>query len=370
MAEYTNTLQALRRAIAIEARMPFFRRFPSGYSEMESGSTTGKIVDSSLTQQDGFWNGGWFYSVETGEVSLIRSFQSNSNTLFLEAPLSTSPSVGDDYEIHSVWNASDIKHYINQAIAEAGRTWHETITDETLILQEDKLTFSLTGFARRPWIVSRIFIESATNCQRGIVQSAGASTLTVESVPSITTASDWRVSIYGGTGKGQLRTVQSVNANEVTVSSAWTTVPDTTSRYALWNTTDDLYPWVPMDEFRVDAKEYPDILYLNRRFESYWGLRMRIEYMAEPQPLSVETDTTIVPARFIVPMALSFLMGQRLTETKIDKEAYYGESVRYREMAEDFRMRNAPQKPDLSLRSPSPTLSVQSTDNPLNWPRR
>lgn len=372
MSESTTTLTALRRAICLELKMPFFRRYRLGYSEMDSGSSTSKVVDASLTQKDGFWNGSWFYKPDTEEVSLVRSFQASDNSFILEVPMASSPSAGDDYELHEIWNALDIRHFINQAILEGGRTWAETTVDETVILEQDKLSYTISGLSRKPWIVTKVYIENRSSVMRGSIQSATSSTFTVESSSifnSVVTASDWRVSIYAGTGKGQIRTLSSNTGAQGTVSSNWTTTPDNTSKYAFWNAAEDWTSWIPLDSYTLDAKEFPDTLHLFRRMESFYGMRIRIEYLSEPLEVSAESDTTTVPKRWIIPFAVSLMMGQRMSDTKADREIYESESIRYMNMADDFRQRNAPHKPDVTLRSPVPRASYIPSSDPLGWRR-
>jgi hypothetical protein len=370
MSESTQTLQALRRALCIEMKMPFFRRYSAGYSEIDANSTSSKIIDSSLSQKDNFWNGSWFYAPGTGEVSLIRSFQANSNSLALEVPLASTPSAGDDYEIHELWNAIDLRHFINQAILEGGRTWSETITDESLVLEQDKLSYTISGLTRKPWIVTKVFIENRSSVSRGRIQSATNNTFTVESsstFSSVVTASDWRVSIYYGTGKGQIRTLSSHTGSQGTISANWTTNPDSTSKYAFWNATEDWSAWIPLDSYTLDSKEYPDTIHFYRRMESFYGMRLRIEYLSEPLELSAESDTTTVPKRWIIPFAAALMMGQRMSDTKSDREIFESESIRYMNMAEDFRTRNAPHKPDITLKTPALRSSYIPNGNPLDW---
>lgn len=371
MAENTKTLQQLRRAICRELKMPFFRRFPNGYAELDSGSTTLKIVDSALTQRDGFWNGSWFYAPDTGDVSLIRSFSSNDNTAYLEVPMAASPSEGDDYELHEIWNAVDLKHFINQAIQEGGRTFPQTVVDETLIIESNKMEYDLSSLTTKPWIIHQVLVEKRGGVARGTLQSATTNTFTVETasiLASVSTASTWRVSIYEGTGSGQIRTLSSVASEVGTVTVDWTTVPDSTSKYALWNTANDIYPWVPIDSFRLDSKEYPDTLSMFTRLESIRGMRIRLEYLAEPSTLSAETDTTIVPERFIILKACSLMMGQRSSDVKADKDTYYAEFIRYNDMVTDYIKTNAPHKPDIILKGSQPYFRTSISDgNPMGW---
>ena len=103
MAEPTNNRAAIRRNICRELGMPFSQRYSNGYLTMDASSTTGKIIDSALSQKHGFWNGSWLYAPDTGDVSKIRSFDGVGHYFQLEVPLASSPSEGDKYEIHTGW---------------------------------------------------------------------------------------------------------------------------------------------------------------------------------------------------------------------------------------------------------------------------
>ena len=148
MAELTTTLAELRRAIARELEMPFFKRYKNGFLDADSGDTD-ELVDSQLTQKDKFWNGAWLYRVASQEASLITNFTASDNKLVLEVPITT-VAAGDDYEIHNIWNAYDIHEAINAAIRDSRRVFFETVTDETIIIEEDKLAYSLSSLNKTP----------------------------------------------------------------------------------------------------------------------------------------------------------------------------------------------------------------------------
>ena len=199
--------------------------------------------------------------------------------------------------------------------------------------------------------------------------SATSTTFTAESsniFANVVTAGNWRVSIYAGTGSGQIRTLVSHSSAQGVVA-AWTTTPDSTSKYAFWNATEDLNSWIPYDNYRLDNKEFPNTLYLYGLLESHYGLRMMIEYLAIPTELSLETDTTIVPEDYIKPYAIHLLYGQRVPHTKADKDVYYAESERYLKMAEDYLANNRPTRPDISLRSPARGGTILNNEDPLQW---
>lgn len=374
MAEPTTTLQTLRRSIAKELQMPFFRRFPAGYSEVDTSSTTTEIIDAALKQKSKFWNGSWFYHVEDQETSLIRAHLTNEAgvNFQLETPLSSTPTNGDDYEIHTIWNAIDIHYAINQALQEVQRIYPDTITDETYVLEEDKLEYALSSLSTAPWMFNELWIEYNTSARRGTVQSATNSTIEVES-SSVTSGvtTDWYVSIYAGTGSGQLRAVTSASGTTVTISTGttnWDTNPDSTSKYCLWDASEQLTPWKLVEGWGDDAPEFPDTLYLHNRFTSQYGMRLRMKYLAYPSELSAEADTTGVPARYIISKACSFLYGQRLKDNKVDRDTFFAESERYREMADRFLAFNQKMKPNSTIRSPRGS-EYWREDDPLGWRR-
>lgn len=369
MAESTITLAALRRAIARELQMPFARRYSAGFLDADSGGSTTKFVDSVLAQKDNFWNGSWFYRVASQESSLIRAWESANNSGNLEAAVTTVAS-GDDYEIHTHWNAYEIHHAINRAISDAGRVWPNTVTDETLILQTDKLDYDLTALSIRPWILAKLFIENRGNVKRGTVVSATSTTATLESsslFTDIVTYANWRISIYEGTGAGQIRTLSASSGAQLTGLTAWTTTPDSTSKYALWDSTEDLRGWVMLDTYRTDAKEYPSTLYLAGRYSSHYGMRMRLEYMSMPAELSAEADTTIIPSQYIIPKAISYMYGQMAPDTKVDRDIYMNESERYKKQADEYLALNMPHKPDVTLKRPQRSTDLLEPSDPLGW---
>lgn len=365
MSKPMTSLQTLRRAISKELRMPFFTRFKNGYLDADSGTTV-SLVDAALTQKDKFWTG-WVYRVATQEASPITNYTLTEHQLSLEVPV-TAFANGDDYEIHSGWNAYEIHEAINQAIRDSRRTFREVITDESIIIEEDKLAYSLDDLGRIPFMIHKVWIERPSTVVRGMIVSATSNTVTVASgilPPNL--VDTWMISIYGGTGSGQLRQLTSVNATQAGVTE-WNTTPDSTSKFALWNVSTQLYDWYPWPALRYDStKEFPDTLYFSRRPADFQGLRVRLEYTSLPIELAAETDTTTVPQSYLVPMAISKLHGRKVGDTKVDRELHFAESKRYQELAEAWLMRNAPQHPDTTILSQHSGAYEPDSMNPLNW---
>lgn len=366
MAENTITRKALRRAIAAELQMPFFRRFPAGELTIDATSTTTSIVDASLRQNDGFWNGHWFYGLVAGDTSLIRNYTFASHALALETAMASTPSAGDKYEIHTVWNAAELHAAINRSINMVGRIFPETLVDETLVLQENLLSYTISSLTKKPFRVNKVFMENPATVYRGVATAGGASTITVESIPSgIDT--NWKVSIYAGTGTGQIRSYLSSVGNAITVNSAWTTTPDSTSKYALWDTLDQQNDWVQTRTVYTDAKEYPDVLRFQTLYSNHYGLRIRIEYIAVSSELSTDSDTTVVPSEYIIPKACSLLHGQKLKDTRSDRDMHFAENQRYEQQADRYLVQNAPHLPDTQIPAALSAQQGYDAEDPLNW---
>ncbi len=367
MAEPTITLAELRRAIAKELEMPFFKRYKNGFLTVDSGDTS-SLVDTDLTQKDKFWNGAWAYRVASQEASLITNFNATDDTLVLEVPI-TAFDAADEYEIHSLWNAYDIHDAINRAIRDVQRTFFETVTDETIIVEEDKLSYPLSSLAKTPHMIQKIWLEQPTSVQRGNVVSSTSTAITLPAgVAPADLTSTWMISVYAGTGKGQLRTLVSTDGSSVVGVAALDTTLDSTSKFALWNSTQVTQDWRPWTAVRYDSmKDFPDLLYFSRRPVDYMGLRIRLEYVALPTELTTEADTTVIPDSYLIPAAISILHSRKVKDTKVDRELHFAESKRYQEMADSWMVRNAPHRPDSNLLDQAFTGYQPDSVDPLNW---
>lgn len=367
MSEPTNTRKTLRRAIAQELKMPFFRRYTTGELTFDTTTTTSKVIDADLTQKDSFWNGSWFYGLFAGDMSIIRSFDAANNAGQLEMPMATLPSDTDSraYEIHTAWNASEIHAAINRSIQAVGRIFPVSTVDSTIIMQENKLEYSVTGLALSPFVINKIFVENAGTIITGVATAGGATSITVQSVPSdIDTA--WKISIYAGTGAGQIRNYASNVGNVITVI-AWTTQPDSTSKYAMWDPTEELYPWSQIRAVATDSKEFPDVIRFAQLMPQYYGMRIRIEYLSLPQELSSDTDATIVPKEYIVNKAISILHGQSIGDTKSDRDLHFAEQQRYEKAADLYVSRYAPHDPDTQIPTFEEAGISPLINDPLDW---
>lgn len=365
MAEQTYTLAQLRRDICTELQMPFFRRY-GGPLAADGATTTTQLVDADLTQGDDFWAGQWFYHIDTQAAAYINTFLANTDAALLEKAI-TGLNSGDAYEIHAIWNAYDIHRAINRAIEMDGKAFPETSTDQTMVLGEDQLAYSLAGLAKKVWIPAKIWLERATSVTRGQATAGGASSITDSAVDFTGVTNAFLVSIYHGTGKGQVRNVASLTGiHQINTSVAWTTVPDATSKYAVWNPSKEVYDWFQVRAARWDSKEFPDILYLKSRYPSLYGMRIRIEYMVHPTAIALEADTTIVPKEYVLARACSILHGQAIGDNRFNRDMHYAEHVRYQQRADEILGKYHPHTPDITVWEDQDS-QYQDTLDPLGW---
>ena len=364
----TNTLTSLRRAVASKLRMPFYRRIGQS-STLTAASTTTTFKDTKLTQTDGFWNQHWFFAPSTGEVSLIRSFRADTDTAYLETPLATSLNSGTTYEIHSIWNANEIREALNTAIRVARRSFPENVTSIYGVVQEDVVTYTLSSLTKVPWIINKVWVEQRTNVRQGAVLTATVTSATLDTDLTNVT-SNWVITIYEGTGKGQYRSVTGVSGSDVNVAT-WTVIPDNTSKYSLFDASEEMVAWKLFSDLRYDAPEFPTVMYFNRTRPEDYGMRIRLEYTAISAELTTESSTTNVPREFLLAKACSELHSQALSSTKADKETHYGEYKRLSDEADQYLIRNAIHTPGTVLLNPDPSEYPFSTENadPLGWRR-
>lgn len=368
MSEPTTTLAVIRRAICTELRMPFAKRYSNGYLTADAGGDTSTLIDTDLTQADQFWRKAWVYRVDTQETSPIVQFTAKDDTAKLEIPLSaTLASI--DYEIHSIWNAYEIHAAINEAIRSVQRTFLDEVIDETLIIEEDKRTYDISSLSKKPYLVHQVRLEVPASVKRGTVVSATTSTLTIENSGLLSDVdSNWKVSIYSGTGSGQIRSVTSVSGAQIDgLSSDWTTPPDSTSKYALWNPSDQIYDWYRYPSVRPSSKEFPDSLYFSQRPVDFYGMRIHLEYSAMAGTLSAEADTTVVPLTYIKYKACAILHSQRIADMSADRDLHFGEWKRYNEMANEYLVSNTPHRPDDAFWNNPDEGYKPTASDPLNW---
>ena len=376
----TSTRAVLRRAICQELHMPFIRR-TNGYGTVATtpAPTSTSFADATLTQEQDFWKNQWWYNIRSGDVRLVTRFAADTNVCYLESPVSSAILVAsagppvvaaDTYELHSVFNAYEIHAAIDRAIEYGYPSFFDVVTDETLILKEDTLAYTISGLTNLPWIPTKLWLEVPTSVMRGTATSGGVTSLVDTAANFTGVNSSYLVSIYAGTGAGQLRSVATLTGTtQINISLAWTTNPDSTSKYAVWNPTDQRNDWRRLQAVRFNTKENPTIMYLTENYDSLVGCRLRLEYISKPISLTTESSTTIVPKEFIIHQAIHFLADQKINDNRADRSRYELLSQKHLEQAELYRQSHAFNMPEITLWTP--VIGRQQDygidGDPLHW---
>ena len=348
MAQPTYTRAEIRKEICSRLNMRFFKYFEE--SSTSTGGNASVLVDSNLTQKADYWNGSWLYPISgspSGDIRYIEDFGGGSITP--DRNLSGLVGAVTKYQILDRFTPQEIHRAIDEAILEGYPAFFGIATDESLIVQEDKMEYDLTGLSQVPWRVYQVWIErNGGTIISGEVASATALTLVAGSSLSAASAG-WLVGIYDGTGSGQLRTVQSVSGSEITNTAIWTTNPDTTSRFTLWNPDDQRVQWYQMNSLHFDASEYPSKLYLHGIWPDAYGMRIRLVYTYEPSELTTDASTTTVPKKYIIAKALAILFGQRIDRSSADRTRYRNLADAREQEAELYKQMRAFTPPNMTL---------------------
>lgn len=156
-------------------------------------------------------------------------YQIESSVMTVDTPWAVQPDATSRFLVHSggIWLLSSGTTYTMQYYDVAADTWYvrnSTTTGGPVLAAGTDGTIMNTG-------------EIALIDDRGIAQGSQTSTTLQD------TSKNWqvnyfptynhRVRIFSGTGEGQVRNITANTANTLTVSPAWTTTPDSTSRYII-----------------------------------------------------------------------------------------------------------------------------------------
>jgi hypothetical protein len=378
MAKPVSTRTSLRRAIAGELSMPFFQRYDSSLTA-DSGSTISKVIDADLTQEDDYWKNSWLYissdtaTANVGAVRQVTRFIAADNALLPEYDLPSAASTGTGFELHTVFSPFETHRAINRAIQEGFPAFYDIVTDESMIVEEDKLAYDISDLTYDPWIISAVYIEQGDDVKSGVVTAGAATYITDTNLDTTGIDTDWKVSIYDGTGKGQMRDVKSVATNRVTTSTgassdAFSPVPDTTSKYKLWDTAEQKTDWYRMTAARFDKPEFPSKMYLTKNPTGAYGMRFRLIYATQPAELSADSDETVVPREYIINRAVEILAASRIASTRADREKYAAMEQMSRIKADTFREKNSFRMPTTIWQESDPNgPRAVNEENPLQW---
>lgn len=390
MAEPTVTRETLRRRIGRGLRLQFYLRYPDGSVAITASTGTTTISATGLTQDSDFWLGGYAYIASSagsalGEERKITSF--SSGKIVLEHPLSIAPTAGDELEIVDMYTPALIHDAINRAIREGGKHFPDVIMNDTdLIFKEDTLTYYTSDLTTAPWRIQQVWTEQNTISEIGV---ATADTSTGDAPTRLLdTDKSWGddtfnaffISLYDGTGAGQLRTISDVidSDDSIVIDSGtpWITNPDATSKYRIWDPNNQEIDWDRRLAIRTDAIEDPNIIYVNALAEEWLGYRMRVIYLARPAALDADSDETVVPADYVFHMSMAYLFEGLMTDNRSEARRYADMADMHRDLAEEYRTKNEPQVPYATLWQED-EYGVQGTQtgrssiigNPLDWRR-
>ena len=388
MAEPLTSRVTLRREIARDLGMPFFRRFPSGItvqdsatSGLSSGSDSAGIRDSRLNQPREYWKNTWIYDPVQAEQRKVIDFIRDAKKLLVEFPFTVAPTTATAIEIFSIHTPEEIHLAINDAITDAFPAFYDVVTYESMIVEEDKLEYELAtnntdgrGVLTNPYRIKNVWIERTGS--GGTHQATAGDTLSISDSDADFSGVDtgWSVGIYAGAGAGQYAVVSSIDtaSGKLNVTGGWLVSPSTASKFRAWDRLAELYPWEPLTALEFDAKDYPNKMRLLERMPDKVGLRFRIQYVGQPQALTVDTAETAVPKQYVKHAVIGKLLAQRARSKPGEIEKYTGLAQIEVQMAEKY-------KQDFAFDLPDQTLWTEQThsmrgradffdaDNPMDW---
>lgn len=336
------TRKDLRRAICRMAGMRFFRHYPNQYVTVSNATTPkkGSFSLSGLTQSSGEWVNGYVLFVSgalKGEFRRIISFQNTNNKVSVEFPFSSAPSVGDQVEILD-WPPSLIHDAINRAIFDGFRSFPTVAEYSSIILEENRLEYSLTGVTPTIWMPLQVWLERTNSTLTGVVDNATGTTITDnEANFTVNEHVGKKISIYSGVGAGQLRTVSANTATVITVDSSWLEVPDSGSKYRIWDDRSQVISWYRLPAGRFVPEEFPTKLYLSRLYPELYGLRLQVIYVRGPEELTDDAHSTDVEREFIYYRSLSILHDMLVGDSSVNRSAHASLAEYYDKVARQIK---------------------------------
>lgn len=176
----TTNLTELRRELSRVMREPFFRRIadhrPIAYA------AANLLADSALGRFDASegWPYAFAYIPATGDQREIVNFLSDGSAgyAYVSPNWSTTPGVGYDYEIHSIWSAQEKTDALNHAVHDCWPAFYEILTDETIVIQKWKKEYSLLNLSNHVRHILGVYIEPLWKVDqyRGNTVSSGTGT--------------------------------------------------------------------------------------------------------------------------------------------------------------------------------------------------
>jgi len=389
MAEPTSTRLALRRAIGRTARMKFYLRYPAGSINFSQGADTDDVSDTEtfycnkLAQGEGAWENSYIYVTSTdsnidGFERRIANFNADADGMFLEWPADTDevPSSDDSFELLDIWPPSQVHEAINDAIEDSYRTYPDVVTDEALVVEEDKRAYDISGLAVTPYRILQVYVERSGSAVRGQMTTVtdsdnfGDTTMDLSALTESTSAvADWRLGIYTGTGSGQLFIISaaSTTTQMLTVATPSTTTPDTTSKYTLWNQAEEDVNWYPIINCRFDQVEHPNTIYMQGEPSASLGLRWRLKYLGHASALDADSDVTTVPKYFVKNKALANLHDSLVNDNRADRRDHSAIAEHHDQLARAYAAQNPRRLPAGTVWQEGSMGGGTQQADPLGW---
>jgi len=374
MAEPTATRAAIRQAIGRLARMPFYLRYGSGSIVLGSTEqTVTQLAAAELTQPEKFWQAQYAWIVESSAERRVTEYDvgSTAGLLSLEYALSAAAASSDSIEITSIWPPTQIHEAINAAIASASKHYPDVVTDESLVLEENKMVYSLSGLTSTPWQILQVYVEQPASSITGQPTAATGTTITDAAQDFSTNDTDHFVSVYAGTGSGQLRETSTGSSGGQLTVATWTTTPDTTSFYRYWDAGDQQIDWYRVHDVNFDNVEYPDNLYFSELYSGSYGARIRLKYLSNNNSLAADSDVTTVPVLYISHKVLSLLHDSLIGDNRVDRSVHASLAEYYDSLAEKYLVQTPRRRPAGTLwrgeASGAQSTRNDSIGDPLKW---
>lgn len=300
---------AIRHSIGHRLRQPFFTRLGSAAESAaaDSGSTTTLVDANLLLQEDDFWNGHFVYRTDSDEVRFISDFDQGTNTVTILEPLANAFGSSDSYEIWSTISPHEVNEAINVALRNAWPWFFRRESEEVVVQADSGDGYTLSDvLTYTPYKVLAVEMEDLVSSVTGQVTSGGTSTQLIDSNAAFTSADVGKsVRIYEGTGVGDIRTVSTVDSTtQITVSSAFSSTLDTTSKYRLVDADANERGFRTQISWYLDKKENPTTLRFTGHPYSLEGYVFLVRYEAQFSALSTDAATTNCPLEFVELRAL------------------------------------------------------------------
>jgi hypothetical protein len=240
------------------------------------------------------------------------SDQATKTLTFLEPTAAISAS--DAYEIWSQFSPHMVHDSINDTLR-AAWPFFFTVNEGRIVLQEKVgIDYPLTSLSPVPKWMARVQMEGGGHASDAGYNNAapGAQDRLKDTTKTFTAEHvGQEIRIFGGTSKGDIRTVSAlIDANTLQVSANFTTLLDTTSRYRIVDIQDVTQVLQDILYWSVDKYSDPTVVRLGTHPSGWLGHIIRIAYEAEYTDLTTEASATTAPTEWLTlgTMARLFLM--------------------------------------------------------------